>query len=200
MSPPDPDTFSQAFASLRSSLAYIAHSVLHSQDEIEDVLQDTAYLAWRAVMTNPHSYEIGSGWRAYVRVIARNCALKRLAMRNRYDDSLSLDAPQMIDEEVYTVADSVGVVEAGFAQAELNIDVVRLLGGLRREDRAALLDHFVLDLSYEEMAEAYDKADDTMRGRLFRALDRAAIEAGVERRHDRGGSGWMPSVLQGRTK
>jgi RNA polymerase sigma factor (sigma-70 family) len=134
-----------------------AYLVTGSAAEAEDAAQDGFVKAWQALPRFRH----GSPFRPWLLAIVTNEARNRRRHAGR-QHALALRAwsPEAPDTE-----------EAATAHAE-HERLLRIVGGLREEDRLVIGYRYFLDLSEEETAEALGVPRGTVKSRLARALAR----------------------------
>jgi RNA polymerase sigma-70 factor (ECF subfamily) len=155
-----------------SSLLFrVAHSVLHSPTEAEDVVQD----AFVRVLEHRHSLPDVRDMRVWLVRIAWNLALDR---RRRI-------RPEQLDE-VFA-----GTLAASSVPADRALDEAQRIGSVLREmerlpkaERHVLLLSAVEELETTEMAKVLDRSESAVRALLFRARTRLRerLERGEIRR------------------
>lgn len=155
-----------------SSLLFrVAHSVLHSPTEAEDVVQD----AFVRVLEHRHSLPDVRDMRVWLVRIAWNLALDR---RRRI-------RPEQLDE-VFA-----GTLAASSVPADRALDEAQRIGSVLREmerlpkaERHVLLLSAVEELETTEMAKILDRSESAVRALLFRARTRLRerLERGEIRR------------------
>lgn len=154
----------EALASLSHARLYrVAFGILRDTDRAKDATQQALVEIWKHIrgLREAEAYDAWS-----YRIVVRECV--RDARRS---DDRPLDAsleghplPQATDPFVSVVDRD--RLERGFRQISV-------------EHRAVLVMRYLLDLSYEDMAESLDVSPGTVASRLSRALAamRAALEA-----------------------
>jgi RNA polymerase sigma-70 factor (ECF subfamily) len=134
-----------------------AYLVTGSAAEAEDAAQEGFVKAWQAL---PRFHE-GRPFRPWLLAIVVNEARNRRRHAGR-QAALALRAfdpgPESVDEQAAAHAD--------------HERLVRIVGGMREEDRLVIGYRYFLDLSEEETAEALGIPRGTVKSRLARALTR----------------------------
>jgi RNA polymerase sigma-70 factor (ECF subfamily) len=145
----------------------VAHSVLRSRAEAEDVVQD----AFVRVMEHPLSVPAVRDMRVWLIRIAWNLAIDRRRRRR----------PEQMDESFAEslVARSVPADEA-LDEAQRIKAVLRELERLPKGERHVLLLSALEELSTAEMAEVMGRSESAVRALLFRA--RARLRERLDRR------------------
>jgi RNA polymerase sigma-70 factor (ECF subfamily) len=155
-----------------SSLLFrVAHSVLHSPTEAEDVVQD----AFVRVLEHRHSLPDVRDMRVWLVRIAWNLALDR---RRRI-------RPEQLDEVFAgTLAASSVPADRALDEAQRVGSVLREMERLPKAERHVLLLSAVEELETTEMAKVLDRSESAVRALLFRARTRLRerLERGEIRR------------------
>ncbi len=137
----------------------VAHSVLRSRTDAEDVVQDT----FLRVLENSRSLHQVRDFRVWLIRIAWNLALDR-RRRIRPD--------QMDDAFAHSLLASGTPADTALQQAEDMTSVLRELDRLPRLERQVLLLSAVDDLRPADIAEVLNKSDSAVRALIFRARAR----------------------------
>ncbi|MGH7921431.1 MAG: RNA polymerase sigma factor [Candidatus Dormibacteraceae bacterium] len=132
----------------------LAYALLHHEAEAEDAVQDGLLRAWRK---RRQFHDRGSGPRPWVLTIVANECRDRLRSRwwhvRRHADLVVVETGAPVD-----------------ARAVFRADLERALLRLSREQRAALVLFYQLDLSQEEVAQVLGIKVGTVKSRLNRAV------------------------------
>jgi RNA polymerase sigma-70 factor (ECF subfamily) len=147
------------FNRLRRRLERIAHRMLGSEAEAEDIVQD-AWLRWNA--TAGTGIENEEAW--LISVTTRLCVdrLREIRIRRAHCSTQWLASPQAVDlpatpQEIIEIAD------------EVSMAYLLLLERLTRDARAAFLMHEVLDTDYGQIAAMLHKTPEACRKLVSRA-------------------------------
>ncbi|MGP4046157.1 sigma-70 family RNA polymerase sigma factor [Streptomyces sp. 2A115] len=165
-----------AFAGLRPRLFHIAHRILGSTAEAEDVVQD-AWLRWqntdRAQVLNPPAY--------LTRTTARLALNVAQSARSRHET-----AGPLLAEPVDTRTDPVALAERAEA---LELALLLLLEKLDPTERAAYVLRVAFEYSYSEIADNLQLSQVNTRQlvsrahkRLFAERRRKTVSTGEHRR------------------
>lgn len=181
-----PATFESLFTATMKSAFGVAMRLSHNQADAEDLVQEAAFLAYRAF----DSFEAGSNFRAWFLKILTNCYFsKRRREKSRPVTSDLDDAPDLY---IYARSGQAGFPTQGpdpAAQLLETLGTERIVAAIRRlpEDyRVVSTLYFMEDLSYEEIARILECPVGTVRSRLHRgrkmlqkALWQVAEEDGI---------------------
>jgi len=131
----------------------LAFGMLHDREAAEDAVQEAAFRAWRSL----GNLRPGTQMRPwFFAIVANQC---RSTLRSRWRKVLKLDglgAPSLsVDDPVVRGA-----------------DLRRAIRKLKRDQRLALVLHFYLDLSLEEIAAITRAPVGTVKSRIHRAVTR----------------------------
>lgn len=154
----------EALAQLSHARLYrVAFGILRDTDRAKDATQQALVEIWKHIrgLRDPEAYDAWS-----YRIVVRECVRDA-----KHADDRALDAELDARSQLRS-ADPFGRV----------IDRDQLERGFRRisvEHRAVLVMRYLLDLSYEDIADSLDVSSGTVASRLSRALAamRAALEA-----------------------
>ena len=128
-----------------------ALAILHSPDEAHDVVQESAFKAWRR-MGQLRDATSARSW--FLAIVANQC---RSVRRTRWFRTVRLPA----------------FFQPSVAITELDrIDIERALAGLSMGDRQILFMHYYLDLPIEEIGIALGISRAAAKGRIYRACHR----------------------------
>ena len=156
-----------------------ARSILKSDADAEDAVQDTYLSAWRALGTFREDAKL-STW--LVRIVL-NEALKRV--RRRASNVVMFDTGAAIDEEQLEAsmeADHDEQPELAASRAEMRRLVEARIDELPELFRTVFMLRAVEEMSVEEVSAALDIPETTVRTRFFRA--RAQLREGLSRDMD----------------
>jgi RNA polymerase sigma-70 factor (ECF subfamily) len=154
-----------------------AYLVTGDAAEAEDVTQEAFVRAFRSL----ESFRSGSPFRPWLLRIVTNEALSRRRSAQRR---------VRLERRVFEAEP--GDRQAGSPEAELiagerRQELASLLAGMKDKDRIVLTYRYVLDMPVDEMAQALDCPESTVRTRISRALARLReqlIEQTEESRHE----------------
>lgn len=164
---------STVFEAHRPRLLRLAHHMLGSSGDAEDVVQD-AYLRWH--QTDVREVRTPEAW--LVTVVTR-LALDRL--RAVQTERKAYRGP-WLPEPWWQGASAVVQPDASSHKArELDYAALVLLERLSADERAAYLLHDIFDVDYAHIADALSKTEDACRQLVHRARSRVVDE---RRRHD----------------
>jgi RNA polymerase sigma-70 factor, ECF subfamily len=148
----------------------IAHSVLGSREDAEEVVCDVYTHAWRRALSYDESRGSVMAWLA---VMARNRALDRLRRRR---DAVSLDDERHSALTASLVSDGLGP-EQLLSQTQVGTAVHRALQSLSPQRRRLLDLAFFQGLSHQEIADASGMRLGTVKSHVRRAL--AALQGEI---------------------
>lgn len=165
-----------------------AFYLARSREDAEDLLQESAVLAFRAF----DSFERGSNFKAWFGRVLHNRFLERVRSANRRPQTVSAENDEQLDAlylfERTREAGMHGRGHADPAGALLNsLDNAQIRGALSAlpdEFRVVAALYFVEELSYEQIAQVVECPLNTVRSRLHRSrrlLQRALWELAQER-------------------
>lgn len=140
----------------RPALASLALRMLRHPDDANDAVQETLLKAYRAI----RDFDPARPLRPWLCRICANCCVDAVRARRRDGDSL--------DQHEYMLQDGVGVddrAEGAIQQGQ----VLEAIGRLpEKYQRIILMRHF-RHMDVNEIAEALDKPEGTIKSWLFRA-------------------------------
>jgi len=131
----------------------LAFGMLHDREAAEDAVQEAAFRAWRRLGNLRPGTEMRP-W--FLAIVANQC---RSTLRGRWRKVLKLSAPG---------TSSQGVEDPVVRGADLR----RAIRQLKHDQRLALVLHFYLDLSIEEVAAITRAPVGTVKSRIHRAVVR----------------------------
>jgi RNA polymerase sigma-70 factor (ECF subfamily) len=165
---PAPATFESLFTAVMNSAYGVAMRFCHNQADAEDLVQEAAFLAYRAF----DSFEAGSNFRAWFLKILTNCYFsKRRRDKSRPVTSDLDDTPDLY---LYAHSGQAGFPTGGPDPASKLLEtlgterIVAAIARLPEEYRVVSTLYFMEDLSYEEMARILECPVGTVRSRLHR--------------------------------
>jgi len=126
----------------------------------EDLIQETLMRLW--VVLGRREYRAESGLQRYVRAIARNVVVDHLRKKTHRE----------VTGEVELATEIAGETDVNERLADRD-SVARLLAGLSEEDGRLLVEAYVEERPYVEMAAARGIRRGTLKVRVFRAARRA---------------------------
>ena len=181
-----PATFESLFAAVMNSAYGVAMRFCHNQADAEDLVQEAAFLAYRAFQ----SFEPGSNFRAWFLKILTNCYFSR--RRREKSRPVTSDLDDTPDLYLYAHSGQAGFPTQGIDPAAELLEtlgterIVAAIGRLPEDYRVVSTLYFMEDLSYEEIARILECPVGTVRSRLHRgrkmlqkALWQVAEEDGI---------------------
>jgi RNA polymerase sigma-70 factor, ECF subfamily len=163
-----PATFEGLFTAVMSSAYGVAMRFCHNPSDAEDLVQDAAFLAYRAF----DSFEAGSNFRAWFLKILTNCYFtKRRREKSRPVTSDLDDTPDLY---LYARSGQAGFPTQGSDPASELLEtlgterIVAAIGRLPEDYRIVSTLYFMEDLSYEDIARILECPVGTVRSRLHR--------------------------------
>ncbi len=156
----DHEAFEAALRPLIQSGYQLAFGMLHSRADAEDAVQDAAMRAWR----KRHLLREGSDIKPwFLAVVANQC---RSTRRSRWWSVLkSPELPRTVEFPDDVVLDAASLRAA--------------IRQLPYKQRLALVLHFYLDLSFEEVAAISGVSTAAVKSRIYRAASELAAHAAV---------------------
>lgn len=157
----DRNAFDELVGPLIESAFRLAFGMLHDREAAEDAVQEAAFKAWRSLRNLRPGTEMRP-W--FFAIVANQC---RSTVRHRWWEVLRLDgqggAAQSVEDPVVRGA-----------------DLRRAIRQLNRYRRLALVLHFYLDLSLEEVAAIARVPVGTVKSRIHRAVAQLRPQLDVE--------------------
>ena len=138
-----------------------------TDDEVDDIVQDTFFKAWRHIKR----FKAGRPWKPWLFTIARNTALDHVKKRRAWAFSELDDADNDL-AFADTLEDAEPLPPAIFEQAELTGELTAVMGSLHPEHRAVLLMHYREDMTFDEIAEVTGRPMNTVKSWHRRALQK----------------------------
>jgi RNA polymerase sigma-70 factor (ECF subfamily) len=185
-----PATFEALFSVAVNSAFGVALRLTHNQADAEDLVQETALLAYRAF----DSFQVGTNFRAWFLKILTNCYFSK--RRREKSRPVTSDLDDTPDLYLYARSGQAGFPTQGPDPAAELLDklgterIVAAISRLPEEYRIVSTLYFMDDLSYEEIASILECPVGTVRSRLHRgrkmlqkALWLVAEEDGIVSRH-----------------
>jgi RNA polymerase sigma-70 factor, ECF subfamily len=179
-------TFESLFTAVMNTAYGVAMRFCHNQADAEDLVQEAAFLAYRAFDT----FEAGSNFRAWFLKILTNCYFSK--RRREKSRPVASDLDDTPDLYLYARSGQAGFPTQGPDPASELLEtlgterIVAAIGRLPEEYRVVSTLYFMEDLSYEEIARILGCPVGTVRSRLHRgrkmlqkALWQVAEEDGI---------------------
>ena len=141
-------------------LSTIAYRILHSEDDAEEVVNDTYHGPWRTIP--PNRTDI---LKLFLARIARNIAIDRLEYRLAQKRNSDLDV--LLSEVADVLPDRKNVEDAWSAQ-EVGESINRFLGTLDAQSRIIFVSRYWYAYSIREIAEKLDISESHVKNTLFR--------------------------------
>jgi RNA polymerase sigma-70 factor, ECF subfamily len=151
-----------------SSAYGVAMRFCHNQADAEDLVQEAAFLAYRAF----DSFEGGSNFRAWFLKILTNCYFSK--RRREKSRPVTSDLDDTPDLYLYARSGQAGFPTQGPDPASELLEtlgterIVAAIGRLPEDYRVVSTLYFMEDLSYEEIARILECPVGTVRSRLHR--------------------------------
>jgi RNA polymerase sigma-70 factor, ECF subfamily len=161
-------TFESLFGAVMSAAYGVAMRFCHNQADAEDLVQEAAFLAYRAF----DSFESGSNFRAWFLKILTNCYFSK--RRREKSRPVTSDLDDTPDLYLYARSGQAGFPTQGPDPASELLEtlgterIVAAIGRLPEEYRVVCTLYFMEDLSYEEIAHVMECPVGTVRSRLHR--------------------------------
>jgi RNA polymerase sigma-70 factor (ECF subfamily) len=181
-----PATFESLFTAVMNTAFGVAMRFCHNQADAEDLVQEAAFLAYRAF----DSFEPGSNFRAWFLKILTNCYFSK--RRREKSRPIASDLDDTPDLYLYARSGQAGFPTQGPDPASELLEtlgterIVAAIGRLPEEYRVVSTLYFMEDLSYEDIARILECPVGTVRSRLHRgrkmlqkALWQVAHEDGI---------------------
>jgi RNA polymerase sigma-70 factor (ECF subfamily) len=177
----------------RARLVRLCAAVVGEAAAAEDLAQETLLEAWR----HQHRLNDPTGADAWLNAIARNVCRRWLRARGS-------SAVPTADDGVFEGASEARDLDSVLEREEMVELLDRALGLLPGATRAALVGHYVEELSHAEIAERLGTSADAVSMRVSRGRSRLrylletrfadeTVAEGWSRRHD---AGWRPTRLR----
>ena len=163
-----PATFESLFTMAMSSAYGVAMRFCHNQADAEDLVQEAAFLAYRAF----DSFEPGSNFRAWFLKILTNCYFSK--RRREKSRPVTSDLDDTPDLYLYARSGQAGFPTQGPDPASELLEtlgterIVAAIARLPEDYRVVSTLYFMEDLSYEEIARILECPVGTVRSRLHR--------------------------------
>jgi RNA polymerase sigma-70 factor, ECF subfamily len=161
-------TFESLFTAVMSSGYGVAMRFCHNQADAEDLVQEAAFLAYRAF----DSFVQGSNFRAWFLKILTNCYFSK--RRREKSRPVTSDLDDTPDLYIYARSGQAGFPTQGPDPASELLEalgterIVAAIGRLPEDYRVVSTLYFMEDLSYEEIARILECPVGTVRSRLHR--------------------------------
>jgi RNA polymerase sigma-70 factor, ECF subfamily len=161
-------TFESLFTAVMSSAYGVAMRFCHNQADAEDLVQEAAFLAYRAF----DSFVQGSNFRAWFLKILTNCYFSK--RRREKSRPVTSDLDDTPDLYIYARSGQAGFPTQGPDPASELLEalgterIVAAIGRLPEDYRVVSTLYFMEDLSYEEIARILECPVGTVRSRLHR--------------------------------
>lgn len=152
-----------------NALYNYARSISHSDQDAEDLVQETFMRAYRYF----HQYTPGTNCKAWLFTILRNLYNTKYKKYKRTPDQVHYDAEEQIYEQIVN-EDLTSVIknpEEEFFENILPQEIVNAIEDLPEKYRSCIVLSDVEDFSYKEIAEILDVPIGTVMSRLHRARD-----------------------------
>jgi len=159
----------QAFKALMERYARSVYNFtrqyVKTEDDIEDVVQDTFFKVWRHIKR----FKKERAFKPWLFTIARNTALDHIKKRRATAFS-TLDNTENDLVFADTIEDTEPLAPELFEQAELVVELTESMKDLHPDHRAVLIMHYREDLTFDEIAEILDRPMNTVKSWHHRAV------------------------------
>jgi RNA polymerase sigma-70 factor (ECF subfamily) len=146
----------------------MAFHLARNREEAEDLVQETAVLAFRAF----HTFQRGTNFKAWLFKILLNCFRTQCRKRKREPTFIPLeDAAELylFKQDVSIQARGTGANPAAIVISKMREEQIRAaIGALPEEYQMVCILYFMEELAYQEIAEALGCPVGTVRSRLHR--------------------------------
>ena len=129
----------------------LASGMLHSREDAEDAVQESALKAWRNFRTFREGSDMGP-W--FLAIVANQC---RTVRRGRWWSTI-----RVADADVY--------IEMSEERLAQGADIRLALKGLSHAKRLVLVLHFYLDLPFDQIGKIIGTSEQAAKTRVYRAL------------------------------
>lgn len=152
------DMFEALVAPLVPAAQRLAFAMLQNQHDCEDVVQEAAFKAWRALP----KLQDDSNLRAwFLKIVANECRQRR---RSRWWSVVKFASPR--DEPALAHSD----------ENEASLDLRRAVRNLPDEMRLAIVLRYYMDSSFDEIGAVLGVSAPAAKARVHRALVRLRVE------------------------
>lgn len=155
---------------------YTAYYIIQDRDLAQDVVQETFMKAFKHMHTVHDGEKLG----AWLAAIASRTAIDYLRKIKRWNDIATEDI--MIDEQLSKNHSYVSDVETVVEEKFLRTLFLQELDELKPEFTQVLILRYLHDMKYEEIAEALDIPEATVKTRIHRA--KIKLKALLEKQPD----------------
>lgn len=157
--------FEEIYLSYRKQMLALALSILHNEEDAEDVVHNVFLCIATKHMTFVSSIENSTDLRNYLLKATKNTALNEIKKKSRTD--IPLDAVIDYDNEKPLVLSDDEFVNLLCEKMEYE-NVVKAIQSISEPYKDALYYHFVLELSVPDTAKHLDRKTETVKKQLQR--------------------------------
>ncbi|RRJ54849.1 sigma-70 family RNA polymerase sigma factor [Paenibacillus oralis] len=158
--------FAALFGDYKDKIYRLAGKFFKNRADREDIVQET----FLRVYTNLHRFDNSKNAKAWIYRIGTNICIDTLRRRT-VQQHISLT--QLVESETYAVMDTLqskdDIPEDAALKNELIIKIERLLNELPSKWKPFIYQHYILEMTYEEMSIANNIPVSTIKSRMYRA-------------------------------
>jgi len=163
----DDDAFRMLMRRYMPSIAGFARQYVKTEDEADDVVQDTFFKVWK----NISRFKPGAAFRPWLYTIARNTALDRIK-KSRSASFSEMEFDEADQPFADTLEDAGPTPQELFERAELSAELMQAMEILHPDHRAVVIMHYREELTFDEIALIMKKPMNTVKSWHRRALIR----------------------------
>lgn len=153
--------FEEVYNKYHKQMAHLANSILHNQEDTEDVVHDVFCSVASSHMDVINNAKCEADLRIYMLRSVRNASislLRKKKVRSDYEEKVRREKCKINNDEF---------IECVCAKIHYD-EIVKLIDTLDAKYREVLYYNLVLDLSVKETAEMLERETNTVRQQLYR--------------------------------